>query len=219
MRNSKLFKLIMMSVMLCSVSAAFASSASAWTTSTGGLSLAATAPASKLTINTASPVGVQCTGTSASGSLLSLTNSAGSPKQLSSSLTLTFTGCTAAGLAANVTCTGFTAAQLWAVSYTGGVTTGEARNVTCSITVNAFPGCKITVTSTGTAGKAATITYNNATFQLTVSLTGQTITATWSNCPFITPSSGSASATFGALAGGSLVYTSTATPKPVITNP
>lgn len=221
MRNSKLFKLAMVSVLMLTASAAFGwSTASAWTTTAGGSSLAATAPTSKLTINTATPVGVQCTGTSASGNLLSLVNANnGLPTKVSSTLTLTFTGCTAAGLAATVNCTG-TAAELWAISYSGGITTGQVRNVTCSITVNSLPGCKITVVGSGASGVAVSVTYNNTTKQLIVSASGQTLTASWTSaCTILTPRPGSASATFTNLSNGALVYTSTATPAPVVTNP
>lgn len=226
MRNSRLFKLTMMSILMLTATAAFGwSTASAWTTTAGGLSLAATAPTSKLTINTASPVGVQCTGTSTSGSLLSTSSTVvESPEKLSSSLTLTFTGCTAAGLAASVNCSG-AAPELWGNSYTSGVTTGEIRNVLCSITVTSLPGCKITVTGTGTNGRAVYGTYANATGQLTVlnPTSGtqiQTLTASWnSSCTILTPRPGSASANFTNLSNGALVYTSTASPKPVVTNP
>lgn len=219
MCSSTVFRMLMMSVLMLTASAAFGwSTASAWTTTAGGLSLAATAPTSKLTINTASPVGIQCTGTSESGSLLALATPSGSPPtKLSSSITLQFTGCTAAGLSASVNCTS-TTPEKWGISWSITLTV-HIRNITCTITVASLPGCTITVASTGTNGTGVSGTYSNSTRQTTISTTGQTLTASWgSACTILTPRPGSASATFTNLSNGALVYTSTASPAPVITN-
>lgn len=215
MRNSKLFKLIMMSILLCTASAAFASSASALTTNGPG-NFTATAPASLWTINASGgAVGVQCSTTGLSGSLRALSGVA-VPVQVTNSVTLSFSGCTVAGLPATVTCSA-TATQFWATSNViSGVLAGQVRGISCTIRPTSFPSCTINLNATSGWGAAIlNFSFGNWGAQFTFAVSGQSLTATWANCPFITPSSGSASVGWTSVGFSALIYTVTSAFKPI----
>jgi hypothetical protein len=234
MRHTKLFKFIMMFVLLCVGSAAAASTASAWTTnaaSPSGSPFTATASAALLRITPSggSTVDLNCTGTvapgnRATGTLKPHTNNATTPILLVSDLQLTFTNCTIAGVPASVACTN--SAQLWALSPNPAVPTsvvrGEVRNVYCTVTVPAYFGCTITVVGNGTSGRAVYGDYSNPAATLTALLSpAQTLQATWttSQCSFLPAGPQPAPARLANKGLTALVYTVTSAFKPVITNP
>jgi hypothetical protein len=236
MRNTKLFKFIMMFVLLCTASAAAASTASAWTTNAaaGGSAFTATAPAALLRITPSggATVGLNCTGTvapgnRATGTVLALSGvTPTSPTQVVSNLQLTFTNCTIAGVPATVSCT--STAQLWALSPNPAgptsVVRGEVRNVNCTVTVPAFSGppqCTLSITGNGASGRGVYGDYSNSASTVTALLSpAQTLQATWTaGCTFLPAGGGPAPATFTNKAQTALVYTVTSAYKPVITNP
>jgi hypothetical protein len=238
MRNTKLFKIIMTFVLLCSASAAAGSTASAWTTNAAasGSPFTATAPAALLRISPpgAATVGLNCTGTVAPGNralgtLVALTGSPGTPKLLVSNLKLEWTNCTIAGVPATVTCTN--SAQLWAngpaTVGVSGTVNGEVRNLNCTVTAPAFSGCTVTIVGGGASGRAVFSDYSNAASTLTALLSpAQTLQATWSSsCTFLpapTPPEtigGPAPATITNKGLTALVHRVTSAFKPVITDP
>ena len=230
MRNTKLFKFVMMSVMLCTASAAFASSASALTTNGPG-TFSATAGTSRLVVTPPSPgtpFAITCTDTRASGSLIGPGPYTPAVNLTPTGLTLTFNSCTAVGNPAVVSCTS-SASTLWATANpSAGITPGEVRGVSCQITFPSFPNCRITVSPTNGAGtRVVSGQYANPTSttpgRLTVFAANQALTAQWStisggSCPFLTPTNGTGTAQFGAPGSpiSNLVYTVTSAFVPVI---
>jgi hypothetical protein len=220
--SRKMLKVLILGAMVVSaLASATSASAAVWRsngTAPPGTPFTATAAASKLTISGAS-AGINCATTSATGWLYGPSGTVGVDKV--ADITLFFSNCRAGGFNATVSCPTHSV-SLWALSYAAPVLSGEIRANTdpiCTVTVASISGCTIDVGPTGGIGSVvARATYNNTTSRLTVSNTGQALTATWRSCgTLFGPVSGSGAALFTDSTGASLVYTVTSAFKPVVT--
>jgi hypothetical protein len=189
-----------------------AASASAWTTN-GPLGFTATTGSTRLSF-TPGPA-ITCSGANDAIGNLFAKSSVASGARLAD-VQPRCGGCTVAGLACTVSCVSLTStaplpARFNGTSFSGGVTTGTVSNIDCTV---AIPTCTVTVTGTVNA------TYNNATFQFTITGAGQTLsyTATGSTCGALGFAAAGA-VDFATCVGSNVVYTVTSSPKPVITNP
>jgi hypothetical protein len=205
-------------------SATPSASAVTWTSngSAGGTAFTATSPAAKFTVNSSPAVAISCSNSSMTG-----VEYGPGPNALTvkwQDMTPAFSSCTAAGLAASITC-GASAWAAFAASVTsGGVTSVSLKAAAgasffCSVTIPSLPGCTITFGASGGAGAAfAAASYDNALKALAVLATSQTIFASWtSGCTMFSPRPGSASASLTTWAGASLLFTLTSAFKSFLT--
>jgi hypothetical protein len=207
-----MFKILVVGALLVSaLVSASSASATSWSTN-GSLTYTATAPTAKLEIHSPSLPLTICTNVSSTGHLVSGAGAAGSTFDTGTASPV-FASCTIAGLMATVSCTPNNA-HLVAASETGTVVLGHLTNINCTITRGS---CVITVTG------EVTTQYNDATGQLTVLASGQSLIGNApSGCNSITgftsATGGVAGATFGSNGTpiGNLVYQVTSTPRPDI---
>lgn len=202
-------------------SSAASASATTWTSngSAGGTGFTLTAPTSKFQTSGVG-AGWLCTGTSASGKLYGPSGPLTSPV---AGLTLRFTGCSAAGWSFVYTCA-TDGTEFDAVSYAAPVVTGVLKAATfpiCTMTVPSMPGCTVNYSPTNGIGTTwADATYDNSRGTLTLSSTGQQLTASWTGCPLLFgTANGSAATTLGSNSTppGNLAFTVTSAFVPNIT--
>jgi hypothetical protein len=219
--SKKMTKILILAAMVVTaLASASSASATTWNSngSGGGTGFTGTAPASKLTLSGVS-AGINCTTTSATGSLFGPTGDV--VRDSPASVSLAFSTCRAGGFTANVSC-GSSGIWLWIFGYVpfiGRYHFHAHLSVICTITVPSISGCTVRVSPTNGINTAlADGTYDNSTGRLTVSNTGQAITSVWSSCGTLFGSaSGSAASTFTDSTGASLVYTVTSAFRPNVT--
>lgn len=219
--SKKMFKILILAAMVVTaLASASSASATVWNSngSGGGTGFTGTAPASKLTLSGVA-AGINCTTTTATGSLFGPTGDV--VRDSPASATLGFSGCRAGGFSASVSC-GSAGIWFWIFGYTfprGFYHFHAHLVIICTITVPSISGCRITVSPTNGINTAlADGNYDNSTSRLTVNATGQAITSTWSSCGTLFGSaSGSAASTFSDSTGASLVYTITSAFRPSVT--
>lgn len=218
--SRKMLMTLLLGVMALSAFVSVApASATTWSSngSASGTAFTATAPASKFTISGVS-AGFGCTSTRATGKLYGPTGALTSPV---ANLTLAFTGCIMGGFTWTASCTAdglaLNAASYAAPTLTGNLSAASAR--ICTFTLPSLPGCTLVFSPTnGIAQAVAHTTYNNTAGTLTVSSTGQALTASWSGCStWFGSSSGSAAATLTDNTGANLVLRATSAFVPNIT--
>jgi hypothetical protein len=184
--------------------------------SAGGTSFTTTAPASELSVGAGA---IDCTTTSASGVLYGPTGTVGVDRV--GDLTPAFSGCTAGGRTATMSCT-TTASTWWITNYAAPVASGTINagaNPICTVTVPSVTGCLINLVSTSGVGtRVFNDDYNNTAATITVPLTGQALTAQWSSCGTLFGSAtGSTASTLSDSTGAALVYTISSAFRPNVT--
>jgi hypothetical protein len=180
--SNKISKLLILSLLVLSAltSAAAPASATSWRsngTSTGS-AFGATAPATKFSVGTS---GVVCTTTSMSGRLFGPT---GALTTRVATMSLAFSGCRAAGVAATVSCGAIL--NLFADSGPGTVITGHVTSPTspiCIFTVPSVSGCTITIVArNGINTTIGTFLYDDSTGVLTINVSSEQLQAQWTSC-------------------------------------
>jgi hypothetical protein len=219
--SKKLTKILILAAMVVTaLASASSASATVWNSngSGGGTGFTGTAGASKLTL-TGVAAGINCTTSTATGSLFGPTGDV--VRDSPASATLGFSTCRAGGFTATVSCGGG-GIWFWIFGYTAprGFYHFHAHlSIICTITVPSISGCRVDVSpANGINTALADGSYDNTAGRLTVNATGQALTSTWSSCGTLFGSaSGSAASTFTDSTGGSLVYTTTSAFRPSVT--
>jgi hypothetical protein len=137
-----------------------------------------------------------CTGATFSATLAS--SSGAFPLAITSNYQQQFSGCRiAGGISYNDTCTASASLGATAVT-TSGVTPFSLTGLNCTATLSGSPSCTARITG------SLTQSYSNTTGQLSVPVTGQSITVSGSTCTSTIPNG---TATFSNTSGGTFVYT------------